>query len=639
MLFTAGITFGQVKQVSDTKNYTLNNDQVFYVNGKTKTILTNDKAGGDVIYNETFSSMGSWTSTGVDAALWMYDTDGPNGQYSNPATQIITSTTASDGFMIFDADFSNPAGVTPVNRIGSLVSPAYDLSLNPNVLVSFEQSYRHCCSRDFILTMDVSNDNFTTFSTYDISVPGIAVNDNSGTVKTVVNINDFIATGGTLSNFQVRFNFDGSVGTTHYFWQIDDFQLIEQHPHDLSITNAWIGDIVTDFEVTEIPAFFNKDIIMQASLRSFGSATPSNVKLRINVLDATSTSVFTAEGGTLSNNFAMVYDTVTFITGLNTSKLAAGTYTVNMDIIFTETDGDLTNNSFSRTLMITGSTLSSINYDGNVYRDNIAYSYRNTTTNDVPFMRVGTLFTLPSTVSPLFMTGIDIGLSTGPASALTSTGEKIFVSIYEYDFNAATFAESFIPFSDEFEFTIAAPMLNSTGDTYTFNFSASENGTTNNPVLDPGKSYVATFVHYGGSAKYLWYWASKFDEDISSFTFGPFGVNAAENWFTLGNDPLMRMNLAQGVGLNELAKNTASVQVYPNPATDIITVDFVLNQTSDVSINITDVTGKVINAGTNLSGKKGANSTSISTTNFDAGVYFVNVNLNNEIIIKKITIK
>jgi hypothetical protein len=639
MLLTTGIVFGQVKQISDTKNYTLNSNQVYYVNGKHQIFVPNEKAGGDVVINETFSSMGSWTSSGTDGAVWQHDLNGPNGQYSNPTTQRITSTSVSDGFMIFDADLSNPAGTDFQNRVGSLVSPSYDLSATPNVMVYFEQSYRHCCSRDFVLTMDVSNNNFSTFTTYNVSVPGVAVNDQTGTVITLVNINDFIVNAGSMNNFQVRFNFDGSVGTTHYFWQIDDFRLIEQYTYDLSIANAWIGDIVTDFEVTEIPSFFNKELTFQAALRSFGSLTPSNIQITSKVFNSLNEEIYSNSGGTLANNFSMSYDTITFNSGLNTSILAPGTYRVELTISGSETDGTPLNNVFNRTLIITSNTLSSINFDGLVYRESISYNYRNTTTNVVPPMTVGSLFTLPATSPPVFLTGIDVALSTGPTTAASTVGEKILISIYEYDFDAATFAESFLPFSNEYEYTITADKLNTTGETFTFNFSASENGTTENVILESDKSYVASITHSGGESKYLWYWASAIDEDFSSYTNGPFGVGGVTSWFTLGYDPIMRMNLAQGVGLNELQADETTVSIYPNPANDLININFVLNQDEEAIIELIDFTGKNTLQKKNFVGKKGFNNQSLDASTFSSGIYFIKLTLNNKTVTKKVTIK
>jgi hypothetical protein len=194
-----------------------------------------NKSAGDIFYEEHFDgSINDWTTSGQDAALWLFDTNGPDGQFAaTNNSDIIASTTAGNGFMIFDADAADI--VAPYdNKQGSLVSPLIDLTGIPSVSIRFQHAYRTCCSNAFYPMLEVTTDGFATVTTYNVTETGIGVNDFSGTATKEVNIDGFLATAGDLTQFQFRFNFDGVTNaSTHYFWQIDDVELFEPYQYSL----------------------------------------------------------------------------------------------------------------------------------------------------------------------------------------------------------------------------------------------------------------------------------------------------------------------------------------------------------------------------------------------------------------------
>lgn len=69
----------------------------------------------------------------------------------------------------------------------------------------------------------------------------------------------------------------------------------------------------------------------------------------------------------------------------------------------------------------------------------------------------------------------------------------------------------------------------------------------------------------------------------------------------------------------------SALKLYPNPASNQVAVEFELNENSQVTIAIVDLTGKTV--GTLVSNKfnKGFNSVEISTSNLLDGFYFVNI--------------
>lgn len=98
------------------------------------------------------------------------------------------------------------------------------------------------------------------------------------------------------------------------------------------------------------------------------------------------------------------------------------------------------------------------------------------------------------------------------------------------------------------------------------------------------------------------------------------------DWITFGDatDPNVSSNEVVANGLN----------VYPNPATDVLNVKF--DATAATTVELTDLTGKVVATQTAVAG---SNSLSFATANVNAGVYFVNISNANGNTAQKVVIK
>ncbi|MGV3612604.1 MAG: T9SS type A sorting domain-containing protein [Fluviicola sp.] len=105
---------------------------------------------------------------------------------------------------------------------------------------------------------------------------------------------------------------------------------------------------------------------------------------------------------------------------------------------------------------------------------------------------------------------------------------------------------------------------------------------------------------------------------------------AVTNGFVTGTDVT--------AGLNDLSQIDDLVQVYPNPATTAVSVSLQIKEQSDVTISVTDIAGKEISS-KNYGQMNGASVITINTSNTPAGVYFVNVKMNNAVTQKKVIIQ
>lgn len=177
---------------------------------------------GGVFWTENFanglnSSNGTWTQSGTDQ-IWKHSFYPSSGEWSTGTPQFA-STTAANGYMLFDADSVNfPVSPNYVDRDGMLISPSINCSGQATVLLTFEQNVRWCCTQLF-LNVGVSNNGGSTWTDYDV-LNGLAANVASPNPELVQL--DISSVAANQSNVMIRFSFGG---VSHYYWVIDDISL------------------------------------------------------------------------------------------------------------------------------------------------------------------------------------------------------------------------------------------------------------------------------------------------------------------------------------------------------------------------------------------------------------------------------
>jgi PKD repeat protein len=93
---------------------------------------------------------------------------------------------------------------------------------------------------------------------------------------------------------------------------------------------------------------------------------------------------------------------------------------------------------------------------------------------------------------------------------------------------------------------------------------------------------------------------------------------------SVGNDTTTQTISIVHTGVKDLANVFAGkVAVYPNPASTSTTVEFALQQSANVSINITDLTGRVVKSIESNSFASGSNKVTVETSELTNGIYFV----------------
>jgi hypothetical protein len=108
-----------------------------------------------------------------------------------------------------------------------------------------------------------------------------------------------------------------------------------------------------------------------------------------------------------------------------------------------------------------------------------------------------------------------------------------------------------------------------------------------------------------------------------------------DTWFYQTSTPYVRLNFDPTVSLNEESAEINGVSLYPNPSNSETNVNFYLQTKSDVTILVTDLTGKTVSSLELSNLTAGTNSTKIDCSSLNSGVYYVTINTNGSSVTKK----
>jgi len=90
------------------------------------------------------------------------------------------------------------------------------------------------------------------------------------------------------------------------------------------------------------------------------------------------------------------------------------------------------------------------------------------------------------------------------------------------------------------------------------------------------------------------------------------------------------------IGLDELS--ASSISIYPNPSQYFTNISYLLSETSLVSVDVYSITGAQVLTVPAVKQNIGNQKININTTSLEKGIYFVSLNINGQIITKKITV-
>lgn len=524
-----------------------------------------DSFRSDPIWSDDFSDPSHWAFGTLNSTAnnWVIGTDGPSGDY---AIDTIMSTTAANGFALFDSDLM----CGPDNGYVAIAS-SVDLSGVSHVQLQFEQFYRRFQGQTWV---DVSADN--------VNWTSIEVNSQlttgAYTANPAVTTVDISAVAAMQPAVWFRFRYTGNCD---YAWMVDDVALVEQPAHEISLvaasTTTWDFDTADSydsvyysiFSITEI-----RPLAVNMTIFNAGYEPATDVMAHIT----------TTDGYDESSNLGTIApgDTVTWFGPLWTPTATGGVHSIGFSALADSMDGDTTDNNRSMSIQVS--------YDFIMARDNGA---RQTSVGDGDqAYKVGNWFHFRNShVVPAVLV------------ALSSTSE-VGVEV-----NALILDANRQPVAETAYHTVTADDLNGIGEGNftTLYFDA--------PVaLDPGDYFVA-FQHFGGVE--MWVGASGLSQDQTSLLYRA----SNDTWYSISPTPMVRLITDLAEGVFEEVSGGMRITAWPNPADDRTQVSFNLGSTGQVEAQLTDIDGRVVR--TLFSGPlaAGTQNVEVDTRNLAPGVY------------------
>ncbi|NRA13492.1 MAG: hypothetical protein HRT57_16225, partial [Crocinitomicaceae bacterium] len=206
----------------------------------------------------TFGTPGEWsfTDNATSGDNWVIGTGVPSGSFAIPG---ILSTTAGDGFAMFDSD----ALCSGNQNADVYFTTSIDLTGQMAVAIEFESYYRAYQGNCYVIA---STDGITWTEVQVHS--GIAVNDDTGNpYLTTANVSGIVG-GSATAYFGFRY-----IGGCDYAWMVDDVSIVTLPDNDVALLTGWHADIVTDYEYAMTPLTQVREMIAGVIVENQGGLT------------------------------------------------------------------------------------------------------------------------------------------------------------------------------------------------------------------------------------------------------------------------------------------------------------------------------------------------------------------------------
>lgn len=399
---------------------------------------------------------------------------------------------------------------------------------------------------------------------------------------------------GNANNFWIRFawttNYPSAATNPNvwvtYGWLIDDLKIFTNPDNDLEAQDPYWGTAYLNYY--QIPLTQTAPIDFTTNAFNNGITTQTNAVLNVDITGAE-----TFSGTSQTANIAPgAYDSLILSTPFTPGTV--GTYNVSWGITQTEVD-DVPSNNDNADI--------TFNVTDYIYaRDKGTQT--GTNSNGGEGYEVGNLFDIWTTQNAY---KIDLKLSN-----TTQVGSILQGKIYYLDPAASDLASG----------------LSQVGETNFHQVVASNfSGILSLPLLfptqlDANSTYLVVIRTDGdgGATNDVVIAAAGTSDPQTSF----FYDETDQTWYYTTNTPMVRLNFFDDLGLDESGA-LANLNAFPNPATDLVSITYSLNNSSDINIEVLDITGKTVASISQGVKEQGTYKADINTSTFAAGVYYANV--------------
>ena len=550
-------------------------------------------------WSNTFSNPSDWTMVDLiygGLQNWVISTTGPVGSFS-AGLGAISSTSASDGFAMYDSDALN-SSYSPQEAYIQY-NGTVDCSSYPYVNIEFESYHRKF--RDSIF-VEVSIDGIN-WDRYEVHA-GQATNTTTANPEFVsVNVS---ATAGNQPAVYFRFKYEGE---WDYAWMIDDVSFAETPNNYVTIDDEvfggwWIGyngsgGIGCDYTFNPLSQLAANPYKIEAVIRNAGVA-PQNMTLHAEAFDQITNSVYSS---TSNSQYLTASQQDTFAVNNTFSPTALGLYELRMWGVGDSANTDTSTKQTIVTQYSYGKDLNTYQGSyilGNATRENHVTSFFDIYANE-------NLYSVDLYVAPWSI-----------------PGSQIYGVIYEGDPGGGN--PIYLDQTDDHTIT------NADLDTWiTLSFA--------NPIsLFAGVGYelaAAGYQHPSDSAG-VGYSGLALGTENSLFDANGGSPNSAgtPTWYYITQSPMIRMNFDPASSGSKSSKNLtkSDINLYPNPANNVISIS---NLDNFDFLQIKDLLGKVVHK-KNISK---VNNTTIDVQGLSTGTYLLNLEGLESSISRKIVIE
>jgi hypothetical protein len=633
---------------------------------------TGAKTAATPFVTETFGSGTAtglptgWTQSATGTGIvngWRFTKTAATGSFNIGA---LNSTTAADGWMIYDSDSVGDKSPTVSPFGGSLMSPNYSTSGHLSVQVSFQQWYRRFSDSCFVAT---STDNGVTWTEYPV-VENIALNNNtniaSNPFTSYVNVSASAANKPQVM-FRLRYSCNFAGGS--FNWLVDDFQLSELDPVQVAIGGSAViqplagtsnpstnpsAEYTSYTTFSRVPLQLSDTLFPISFLSNKGSVAQAAVPLNVKIVSG-ATSVLDKTTTHSSNLPVGAVDSVTDFQNAFYVPNAVGVYNVTYSANAVG-DAVTSDNLDSSRFAITSDTFTTYgrNSAGGYYlhrargASNAELSYYTGSRFDIPVGKSDTL------------TGVQLSFGSG-----TAVGSNTIVEIYRIraSGSGASLTLTWEPVISTTQKTLAAGDINPSGSTAlftTYKFAARASnlgnyvlgagtyavvaktiGATGDVVLNAASPVKATATYTG--------YFGQFDTSNNA-TGNVFGANSGIRTGNL-TTPLVRLlfqNNARDTLLGPPPPPTQGVQqiagvtigdAFPNPANTSLNIPVATTTGKDINVSLSNMFGQTImTQPLGLVGAGQSKNVVFNTSNLAAGTYIYSVESEGKRVSKQVVI-
>jgi len=585
-LLAVGTVSAQVTSVSPAKKHATISEKVkpsANLVEKGATLWSNDFTNASDWTFQNTSTDGNGNPASVDWVITADASASPSGAF------VPFGFTNIGNYALIDSDTEGQGASQNADITTALPATNGGNPFPANVSLVFEQAYRTYLD---IREVHIST-NGTTWTPFVVTdgTENTGVNTANPDLYSV-NISS-VAAGQT--QVWVRFHYEATWG---WFWAVDNVKIVETDDYDLKMQDVYWGSVGawgTYLPYYQIPTTQVTDIEFGGIIKNNGAVAQSDIKF-----NATTTG-YTGMSATAPLQPAEL-DTFWTTTPFAPAATVAA-HSVNFSASSTATEAYPVDNTLPAT---------TINVTNFTYARDKGTAAGGTFNAGEGF-EVGNIYDMYANAT---LKGVDVQISTSAVA-----GAEIYATLYSID-----------PATGDFIYMEAsAPYVLTSGNLgqlITLPLQSAQ-------ALNAGEPYLIVVGSYGdgGLTNDLVVATAGTSEAQTTFYYDMTDAT----WYYTTSTPMVRMNFNPVVGVNEV-ENTYALSVYPNPANTNATVSFSLNNEAAVSINVTDLSGKVVYMNT-LGTVNGTQSVNVTTDALKSGVYMVNVTVDGNVSTQKLIVR